>query len=138
MSKGSAHPLSDPDSGYHIGLLIRYIRQIRTSYHHARNLHIPRDSDTWHIRAQINQKGYGEYRRCIRYGSDDEIQQGSFQSLPGIIPCISTLYFILSADNMKISYRCLKCGHVFIYVKGDFVHEEQRPSCPECGSKLVI
>ena len=38
---------------------------------------------------------------------------------------------------MNISYRCLKCGHKFIFVKGDFIHDRIIPVCPKCGSRLV-
>ena len=39
---------------------------------------------------------------------------------------------------MIYAYRCLKCSHSFIYMKGDLVHDPSRPHCPACGSMLVV
>lgn len=35
-------------------------------------------------------------------------------------------------------HKCLKCGHVFIHIDGDFIHNPQKPVCPKCHSILTI
>ena len=39
---------------------------------------------------------------------------------------------------MNITYKCLKCGHIFLHIKGDFVHDRTIIRCPRCNSTLVV
>ena len=39
---------------------------------------------------------------------------------------------------MNITYKCLKCGHLFLHVKGDFVHDRTVVRCTKCNSILVV